>query len=241
MSQNIIVKVEDLTMAYNEKPVLWDNDVDIVENSRTAIIGPNGAGKSTLVKGILGLQKTLSGYVEVMGQPVKQVQKKIAYIPQSNSVNWDFPTTALDVVLMGRYVHLGWIKRPRKKDLEKAEQALQKIGMQDYKNRQISQLSGGQRQRVFIARAIAQDAEIYFMDEPLAGVDKNTEKVIIDFLKKSQSQGKTSIVIHHDLNTLAEYFDHLVILNKKIIDQGPMQTTLTKENLAQANLGGWLR
>lgn len=241
MSHNIIVKVEDLTMAYNEKPVLWDNDVDIVENSRTAIIGPNGAGKSTLVKGILGLQKTLSGYVEVMGQPVKQVQKKIAYIPQSNSVNWDFPTTALDVVLMGRYVHLGWIKRPRKKDLEKAEQALQKIGMQDYKNRQISQLSGGQRQRVFIARAIAQDAEIYFMDEPLAGVDKNTEKVIIDFLKKSQSQGKTSIVIHHDLNTLAEYFDHLVILNKKIIDQGPMQTTLTKENLAQANLGGWLR
>lgn len=241
MSQNIIVKVEDLTMAYNEKPVLWDNDVDIVENSRTAIIGPNGAGKSTLVKGILGLQKTLSGYVEVMGQPVKQVQKKIAYIPQSNSVNWDFPTTALDVVLMGRYVHLGWIKRPRKKDLKKAEQALQKIGMQDYKNRQISQLSGGQRQRVFIARAIAQDAEIYFMDEPLAGVDKNTEKVIIDFLKESQNQGKTSIVIHHDLNTLAEYFDHLVILNKKIIDQGPMQTILTKENLAQANLGGWLR
>lgn len=241
MSQNIIVKVEDLTMAYNEKPVLWDNDVDIVENSRTAIIGPNGAGKSTLVKGILGLQRTLSGYVEVMGQPVKQVQKKIAYIPQSNSVNWNFPTTALDVVLMGRYVHLGWIKRPRKKDLEKAEQALQKIGMQDYKNRQISQLSGGQRQRVFIARAIAQDAEIYFMDEPLAGVDKNTEKVIIDFLKESQNQGKTSIVIHHDLNTLAEYFDHLVILNKKIIDQGPLQTTLTKENLAQANLGGWLR
>jgi manganese/zinc/iron transport system ATP- binding protein len=238
MSENIIVKVEDLTMAYHDKPVLWDNDVNIIENTRTAIIGPNGAGKSTLLKGILGLQKTLSGTVEIMGKSVKQVHKKIAYIPQSNSVNWDFPTTALDVVLMGRYVHLGWIKRPGKKDIEIAKNALYKMGMQDYAKRQISQLSGGQKQRVFIARAIAQNAEIYFMDEPLAGVDKNTEKVIIDFLKDSQKQGKTSIVIHHDLNTLADYFDYLVILNKRIIAQGKMSKTLTQANLDAADMGG---
>lgn len=238
MSDKIIVKVEDLTMTYSDKPVLWDNDVDIVENSRTAIIGPNGAGKSTLIKGILGLHKTLSGSVEIMGQPVKEVQSKIAYIPQSKSVNWDFPTTALDVVLMGRYVHLGWVKRPRKKDLIIAEEALAQMGMSDYRNRQISQLSGGQRQRVFLARAIAQNAEIYFMDEPLAGVDKNTEKVIIDFLKETQRAGKTSIVVHHDLNTLVDYFDHLVILNKRVIAQGPMSETLTQANLDEAEMGG---
>lgn len=238
MSDRIIVKVEDLTMAYSDKPVLWDNDLEIVENSRTAIIGPNGAGKSTLIKGILGLHKILSGSVEIMGKPVKEVQNKIAYIPQSKSVNWDFPTTALDVVLMGRYVHLGWIKRPSKKDRILAESALEQMGMHDYKNRQISQLSGGQRQRVFIARAIAQNADLYFMDEPLAGVDKNTETVIIDFLKESQKAGKTSVVVHHDLNTLESYFDHLVILNKRIIDQGKMSETLTQANLNEADMGG---
>lgn len=236
--KEVIVQVEDLTMAYHDKPVLWDNDVDIIKNSRTAIIGPNGAGKSTLLKGILGLNKKLSGEVLVMGQEVKKVQDKIAYIPQASSVNWDFPTTVLDVVIMGRYVHLGWIKRPKKSDIEKAEEALKKIGMYEFKDRQIAQLSGGQRQRVFIARAIAQDAEIYFMDEPLAGVDKKTEKIIMDFLKESQRNGKTSVVVHHDLNTLPEYFDHVVILNKRIIAQGPVESTFTEENLEKAFAGG---
>ena len=196
MSQAII-SVNHLTMAYHEKPVLWDVNLDIMENSITAIIGPNGAGKSTLIKGILDLEKTLSGQVKIMGQDFKDVHKKIAYIPQTSSVNWDFPTTVEDVVLMGRYVHLGWLKRPSQADRKKADQALAMIGLSDYKKRQISQLSGGQRQRVFIARAIAQDADIYFMDEPLAGVDKRTEKIIIDFLRDAQSQGKTSIVVHH--------------------------------------------
>lgn len=236
--KDVIVNVEDLTMAYHDKPVLWDNDVEIINNSRTAIIGPNGAGKSTLLKGILGLKKKLSGDVLIMGEDISKVQNKIAYIPQASSVNWDFPTTVLDVVVMGRYVHLGWIKRPKKRDYELAEEALKKIGMYDFKDRQISQLSGGQRQRVFIARAIAQDAEIYFMDEPLAGVDKKTEKIIMDFLKESQRGGKTSVVVHHDLNTLREYFDHVVIINKKIIAQGPVDEVFNEENINKAFGGG---
>lgn len=240
MSPNVVIKVEDLTMAYNDKPVLWDNDVDIIKNSRTAIVGPNGAGKSTFIKGVLGLLPILSGSVEFFeNKSLKEVQDKIAYIPQSKSVNWDFPTTALDVALMGRYVHLGWIKRPRKRDYEIAEAALEKMGMADFRNRQISQLSGGQRQRVFLARTIAQDAEIYFMDEPLAGVDKTTEKVIIDFLHEAQKNGKTSVVVHHDLNTLEEYFDHIVILNKRVIAQGKMEDCLNQENLDQADMRGF--
>lgn len=236
--KDVIVKVEDLTIAYHDKPVLWDIDVNFIQNSRTAIIGPNGAGKSTLVKGILGLQKILSGEIQIMGESVEKVKNKIAYIPQASAVNWDFPTTVFDVVLMGRYVHLGWIKRPGKQDRELAAEALEKIGMTEYKDRQISQLSGGQKQRVFIARAIAQNADIYFMDEPLAGVDKRTEKVIIDFLKEAQKQNKTSIVVHHDLSTIGEYYDHVVILNKKVIAQGRVEEVFTAENLEKASMIG---
>lgn len=234
----VVVKVEDLTMAYHDKPVLWDNDVNIVFGSRTAIIGPNGAGKSTLLKGILGLLPTLSGEVTVFGQPAKKVQKRIAYIPQSGSVNWDFPTTVLDVVMMGRYVHLGWLRNPGKEEAEKAREALRMIGMEEFAARQIAELSGGQRQRVFLARAIVQNADIYFMDEPLAGVDKKTEGVIIDFLKEAQKQGKTSVVVHHDLNTVKEYFDHVVILNKRVIAQGPVREVFTRENLDKAGMMG---
>lgn len=235
---DIIIKVEDLSIAYDDKPVLWDNDIDIVKNSRTAIIGPNGAGKSTLIKGILGLKKKLSGKVSIMGKDIGEVKKEIAYIPQSSSVNWDFPTTVIDVVLMGRYVHLGWIKRPAKSDLKLAEKALEKIGMLEFKDRQISQLSGGQKQRVFIARAIAQDATIYFMDEPLAGVDNKTENVIIDFLKEAQKKGKTSVVVHHDLNTVKDYFDHIVILNKRVVAQGKVEDVFNRENLKKASMVG---
>lgn len=238
MGEKVIVNVEDLTIAYQDKPVLWDNTVKIMEGSRTAIIGPNGAGKSTLLKGILGLQKKLSGEITIMGKPLEKVKKQIAYIPQSSSVNWDFPTTVFDVVLMGRYVHLGWIHKPGEKDRQLAQEALEKIGMSDFAHRQISQLSGGQKQRAFIARAICQDAQIYFMDEPLAGVDKKTEGIIMDFLKESQQRGKTMVVVHHDLNTLKKYFDHVVIINKRVIAQGPIEDAFTQENMERAFGGG---
>ncbi|PKY90622.1 manganese ABC transporter ATP-binding protein [Falseniella ignava] len=235
MSQPLI-QVRDLTMAYHDKPVIWDVDLDIPQGSRTAIIGPNGAGKSTLLKGILGLESLLAGEVLIQGKKAKDLLKEIAYIPQTSSVNWNFPTTVEDVVLMGRYVHLGWLKRPTKLDREIADAALEEIGLYELRHRQISQLSGGQRQRTFIARAIAQQADIYMMDEPLAGVDKRTEAIIIDFLERSQSEGKTSIVVHHDLNTLSSYFDYLVILNKELIAAGPLDQVFTKQNLEQAQM-----
>lgn len=233
-----IVHVNDLSVAYQHKPVLIDNDVQIVERSRTAILGPNGAGKSTLIKAVLGLQKPLSGEVRIWGEPVHRVRQRIAYIPQAGAVHWDFPVTALDVVTMGRYPHLGWIRRPRKSDIETARAALAQIGMSDYEDRQIAQLSGGQRQRVFLARAIAQEADLYFLDEPLAGVDKKTEAAVIDFLKNAQALGKTSVVVHHDLNTVRAYFDHVLLLNRFVIAQGPTEAVFTKENLEAAGLTG---
>ena len=238
--KDTVISVKNLNIAYNDKPVLWDNNIDFVKNSITAIVGPNGAGKSTLLKGILGLKKILSGKIEIEGKNLKDVKKEIAYIPQSSSVNWDFPTTVFDVVLMGRYVHCGWIKRPNKSDKKKALDAIEKIGLSQYRDRQISQLSGGQKQRVFIARAIASDANIYFMDEPLAGVDKKTEGIIMEFLRDSQKMGKTSIVVHHDLNTIKKYFDHLVIINKRIIAQGLVNNVFTSENIEMAFGGEFL-
>lgn len=232
--EKVAVHVEDMTMAYREQPVLWDIDLDIVQASRTAIIGPNGAGKSTMMKGILNLMKPLSGKVEILGSPYREVYHKIAYIPQTSSVNWDFPSTVEDVVLMGRYVHLGWIKRPSKEDRRLAREALEKMEMLDYSDRQISQLSGGQKQRVFVARALAQNAEIYFMDEPLQGVDMKTEAVIMSVIREFQQQGKTVIAVHHDLNTVRDYFDHVVILNKKLVASGRVEEVFTKDNINRA-------
>lgn len=234
---SICIQVEDMTIAYNDKPILWDCDVDIPQGTITAIVGPNGAGKSTLLKGILGLLPLISGSVKINGQNLKEVKNKIAYIPQSSAVNWNFPTTVLDVVLMGRYIHLGWFKRPSKKDYEIAEKSLEQMGLTEFKNRQINQLSGGQKQRVFIARAIAQDADIYFMDEPLVGVDKVTENIIFNFLKNGQKNGKTSVVVHHDLKTLRDYFDFIVLLNRRIIAQGPLDEILA-QNLLSKTFGG---
>ncbi len=228
------VHIEDLTMAYHDKPVLWDVDASVKHNSITAIVGPNGAGKSTLLKGILGLLKPITGKIEIFDLPIKDALKKIAYVPQTGSVNWDFPTTALDVVTMGRYVHLGWIKRPGKKEKELAMDALDKMGMSEFANRQISQLSGGQRQRVFLARAICQNADLYIMDEPLAGVDRKTEGIIMDLLKEFQRNDKTVIAVHHDLNTLEEYFDHVIVMNKVEIAQGTLNEALTKEAIDKA-------
>ncbi len=229
-----VVEVEDLSLAYQDKPVIWDVDLNIYENTRTAIIGPNGAGKSTLIKGVLGLMKPITGTVKIFGGTYKEHYKKIAYVPQKGTVNWDFPATVLDVVLMGTYSSLGWIKRPSKEHIKKSIAALERIEMADFKNRQISQLSGGQKQRVFIARAIVQNADIYFMDEPLQGVDMKTEAIIMDTLKAFQKEGKTSILVHHDLNTVKEYFDNVVLLNKKIIAAGDVETTFTQQNIEKA-------
>ena len=211
-----VVHVEDLTMAYRETPVLWDIDLDIPGEVRCAIVGPNGAGKSTLLSGILGLLAPVSGEVRLWGHPLDEVRKRIAYVPQRGSVHWDFPTTVFDVVLMGRYAHIGLMRCPGKPDKELAFDALEKMKMADYSDRQISELSGGQKQRVFIARALAQDADLYIMDEPLAGVDETTERIIMDKFLDLQRAHKTVVAVHHDLGTLDSYFDFLIVLNRTV-------------------------
>lgn len=225
------VHIEDLTVSYDASPVLWDVDIDIPSGVLLAIVGPNGAGKTTLIKAALNLIKPVSGHVLFHSHPYETIRKQISYVPQRGSVDWDFPTTAIDVVMMGRYGHLGWIKRPRKKDKELSLLALEKVGMKDYANRQISELSGGQQQRVFLARALVQDANIYFMDEPFQGVDIKTEKAIVGLLKELKKRNKTVIVVHHDLETVAEYFDWVTMLNLKVIAHGPVKEVFTKENI----------
>jgi manganese/zinc/iron transport system ATP- binding protein len=226
--------VEDLTVAYHEKPVLWDVDCKIAEGTLLAIVGPNGAGKSTFIKACLGLVPTAAGKVNIFGKPYSTNRRKVGYVPQRESVDWDFPTSALDVVMMGRYGHLGWFKRPGRKERDTAMDALEKTGMAEFANRQISQLSGGQQQRVFLARALVQDSSLYFMDEPFAGVDAATERAIIQLLQELRSQGKTVIVVHHDLQTLKEYFDWCMLLNVRRVAIGPVEEVMTKENLHRA-------
>lgn len=233
------VTVENLTIAYHQKPVLQEVSFEVPEGKLIGIIGPNGAGKSTLIKGTLGLIPTASGEVSIFGKPYKNQRNRVGYVPQRGSVDWDFPTNALDVVLMGRYGHVGWLKRPGKKDIEFARECLKKVGMLEFENRQISQLSGGQQQRVFLARALAQDADVYFMDEPFVGVDAATEKAIIALLNELKSSGKTVLVVHHDLQTVAEYFDWVLLLNMRKIAFGPTKEVFTIANL-QKTYGGKL-
>ncbi len=233
-TKNLAIEVTDLTVAYQEKPVLWDVDFEAPAGSLLAIVGPNGAGKSTLIKAILGLVRPAAGQVLVMGKPYHPGSKDVGYVPQRGSVDWDFPTTVLDVVMMGRYGHLGWFKRPGPKERALAMECLNKVGMADFLNRQISQLSGGQQQRVFIARAFIQDAAIYLMDEPFAGVDATTEKSIITLLRELRSQGKTVICVHHDLQTLKEYFDWVMLLNVRRVALGKVTDVLTADNLRRA-------
>ncbi len=232
MDKKVAIHVEDMTIAYAEKPVIWDADVDIYENSITAIIGPNGAGKSTLIKGILNIIKPISGEVRIWERPYKEVYRQIAYIPQASNVNWNFPTIVEEVVLMGRYVHVGAFKKYSKEDRKKAQEALETVNMSEFAKRHISELSGGQKQRVFLARAIAQDAKMYFLDEPLQGVDIKTEAIIMDTLKEFQKNSKTIVSVHHDLSTVEEYFDHVVMLNKKILFSGSVAEVFPKENIA---------
>jgi manganese/zinc/iron transport system ATP- binding protein len=225
------IEVHDLTVAYRHRPVLWDIDVTFDEGQLIAVVGPNGAGKSTLIKAIMGLVPRASGYVRVFGQEAAKGRSAIAYVPQRESVDWDFPTTAFDVVLMGRYGHLSLFGRPRKRDKEIAMQSLQKVGMAEYARRQISQLSGGQQQRVFLARALAQQTRVYLMDEPFAGVDASTEKAIVTLLRELREQGCTLVVVHHDLQTVSQYFDTVMLLNLRCVAYGPVETVFTPEKL----------
>ncbi|MER2107345.1 MAG: metal ABC transporter ATP-binding protein [Solibacillus sp.] len=231
--------VKHLTVAYDKKVVLNNASVEIPTGHLTAIIGPNGAGKSTFLKAILNQLQNKQGSVQVLGKPYKPKEGIVGYVPQRNAVDWDFPTTALDVVLMGRYGHRGLFKRITKEDQQKAMAALTSVNMQDYAKRSIGQLSGGQQQRVFLARALAQEAQVYFLDEPFAGVDVATEKMIIDILKDLRNQGKSIFVVHHDLQTVEEYFDYTILLNETILATGPVVTTFTAENL-QKTYGGRL-
>ena len=231
---DLALHVEDLTVSYSDKPVLWDIDLNVPPGVLAAIVGPNGAGKSTLIKTVLGLVKPAAGHVYIHGQPYKEQRRRVGYVPQRSSVDWDFPTTALDVVTMGLYGRLGWFRRPGRKERELAQGALEQVGMSAFAERQISQLSGGQQQRVFLARALVQDADVYFMDEPMAGVDATTERVIIGLLKALRERGKTVIVVHHDLQTVSTYFDWMVLLNVRLVDQGPIREVYTAENLRAA-------
>ena len=233
------IEVHDLTVAYRTQPVLWDVDLELPAGKLIAIVGPNGAGKSTLLKAMLGLVRPVTGWVQIFGEPDARRRAWVGYVPQRESVDWDFPTSALDVVLMGLYGQIGWFRRPSARHRETALACLDKVGMKEYAHRQISQLSGGQQQRVFLARALAQDARLYLMDEPFAGVDATTERAILTLLKELRNTGRTVVAVHHDLQTVAEYFDHVVLLNMRLVASGPVTTTFTAENL-QLTYGGRL-
>jgi manganese/zinc/iron transport system ATP- binding protein len=225
------IDVHDLTVAYRDKPALWDIDLTIPPGVLMAVVGPNGAGKTTLIKAMLGLVRPISGQVLIHGQPYSANRQAVAYVPQRTSVDWEFPTTVFDVVLMGTYGQLGWFRRPSAPQKEATRDALGKVGMTELASRQISQLSGGQQQRVFLARALVQQAPVYFMDEPFQGVDAPTERAIVDILRELRSQGRTVLVVHHDLGTVPEYFDHVTLLNVRKIASGPITEVFTDTNL----------
>ncbi len=227
----IAITVDQLSVNFDKTPVLWDICCEIPEGKLVGIIGPNGAGKSTFLKTLLEMTHPLSGRIEFFGQPYKKMRQKIAYVPQRTSVDWDFPITAFEVVLMGRYGKLGLFKWPKAADKRAAEIALEMVGMLPFAARQISQLSGGQQQRLFIARALLQDADIYFMDEPFAGVDMATEKAIIALMDKLKQKGKTLLVVHHDLTTVDSYFDWVIMLNTCLVASGPVSETFHTETI----------
>lgn len=225
------LSIHAMTVAYHRKPVLWDVDYDATPNRLIAIVGPNGAGKSTLIKACLGLVPRASGQVEFWGSSYRASRARVGYVPQRESVDWDFPVSALDVVCMGRYRRIGWCRPVGRRHKDAARECLDRVGMADLAGRQISQLSGGQQQRVFLARALAQEADLYFMDEPFAGVDAATERAIVDVLRNLRAAGKTVVVVHHDLQTVPEYFDDVMLLNMRVVAAGPVQSVFTHENL----------
>ena len=227
----LALAVDDLTVAYQEKPAIWDIDLAAPEGVLMGIVGPNGAGKSTLIKAALNLIPRAAGTVSFYGMPYERARSMVGYVPQRGSVDWDFPTSVLDVVTMGLYGKLGWFRRPGARERELAMHALEQVGLVDFADRQISQLSGGQQQRSFLARALVQDAQIYFMDEPFAAVDAVTESAIVNILHELNQRGKTVLVVHHDLQTVAEYFDWVTLLNVEVIASGPTGDVFTPENL----------
>lgn len=228
------MRVEGLTVAYRDEPVLWDVGFEVPEGELVAIVGPNGAGKTTLLRAVMGLMQPAAGKALVYGRPFSKARQWVGYVPQRGSVDWDFPTSALDVVQMGLYGRLGWFRKPGRKEREKALECLEHVGIAHLAGRQISQLSGGQQQRVFLARALAQDAKLYLTDEPFAAVDYKTERAIVDLLRELKAQGSTVVVVHHDLGTVSEYFDRVVILNKRVVAEGPVDEAFTRENVAEA-------
>jgi manganese/zinc/iron transport system ATP- binding protein len=227
------IEVTDLTVAYRDRPVLWDVDLSAPAGVLLAVVGPNGAGKTTLLKAILGLVRPAAGQALIHGRPYADQRRLVGYVPQRGSVDWDFPTSVLDVVMMGCYGSLGWLRRPGANERALAREALAKVGMDAFAGRQISQLSGGQQQRVFLARALVQDAQVYFMDEPFQGVDATTERAIVTLLQELRAQGRTVVVVHHDLQTVPEYFDWVALLNVRLIAAGPVAEVFTEANLRQ--------
>jgi len=230
-SKGPALQVHQLTVNYDKTPVLWDISLKVPHGKIVGIIGPNGAGKSTFIKTALGLVQPISGKIEFFERPLSEMRHLIAYVPQRESVDWDFPITVRDLALMGRYGKLGICKRPRKADVAAVDHYLDLMGMSGYADRQISQLSGGQQQRAFISRALVQEADIYFMDEPFAGIDKATEAVIMDTLHQLKAKGKTVFIVHHDLNTVESYFDWVIMLNMKLVACGSVNEAFNSHTL----------
>lgn len=227
----MILEVDQLTVNYEKTSVLWDIHFVLSEKKIVGIVGPNGAGKSTLLKALLGLVKSISGQIAFFGKPLSEVRQRVGYVPQRSSVDWDFPITAFDLVLMGRFGKMGLLKWASREDKEATYRALDQVEMLGFAHRQIGQLSGGQQQRLFIARALVQDADLYFLDEPFAGIDMATEKTLIKLFEEMREKGKTLLIVHHDLATAKNYFDDLILLNTCLIAAGPTEEVLTQQNI----------
>ncbi|MGC6533546.1 MAG: metal ABC transporter ATP-binding protein [Flavobacteriales bacterium] len=234
MSGERAIEVHDLTVTYHRKPALWDVDLELPQGALVGVIGPNGSGKSTFLKSVMGLVEPSSGWVKLFDRPLDEVRHKVSYVPQRESVDWDFPTNVMDVVLMGRYGRRGLFRRTTAEDRAIATESLERVGMLPFAKRQISELSGGQQQRVFLARALAEKADIYLMDEPFAGVDAATENAIFQVFETLRNEGRTLVVVHHDLQSAARYFDWIVLLNTRLVACGPIGETFTDELLAEA-------
>ena len=234
------LRTEGLTVAYQGRPALWNVTLSLPRSGLTAVVGPNGAGKSTLLKAAVGLVPAVSGTAQVLGRGVGEARREVAYMPQRNSVDWDFPATALDVAAMGLYGRIGWFGRIRRHHREAARDALARVGMADLAERQIGQLSGGQRQRVFLARALAQEARLFLLDEPFAGIDTISEEAILDVLAELERNGRHVVCVHHDLRTVANYFDHVVLLSTTVLASGAPAEVLRDNTIRRAyDTGGF--
>ena len=239
MMLDTAIEVHNLTVLYDKNPALWDIDLHLPQGKIIGIVGPNGAGKSTLLKALMGMVNTSSGYVKLFGHSLRKVRKRVSYVPQRESVDWDFPISVRQVVMMGRYAHIGLFRRPRQKDKQKVSECLEKVGMTEYAERQIAQLSGGQQQRVFLARALVQEADLYLMDEPFAGIDAKTERLLFQLVKEITSEKKTVVIVFHNLQAVAQHFEWIVLLNKRLIASGRTEEVFTEEKL-QETYGGEL-